>query len=135
MINKNFFLAEFMSKILVGQINKKLIISQKCSSIQNVKKSLDFLVRNGYIYGYNFEINNSLFLVFLKYDNSFVPIIKNLLLYSKPGKKVYISIYKLKALVFLNKTSLFLLSTTKGLLTHNEAILYKIGGKLLVKLN
>jgi hypothetical protein len=56
--NKNSFLSEFMSKIIVGQTNKKLIIIQ--NSNNKIKRKLAFLLRNGYIYGYKMELNTGL---------------------------------------------------------------------------
>jgi len=89
---------------------------------------LNKLTCHGFIYGYN--NNNHLVKIYLKYNRNF-EIIKNFKIYSTPGRKVFVSVYKLKSLVYLFPTAWFLLSTDKGLKTHQEAIDLNMGGELL----
>jgi ribosomal protein S8 len=96
---------------------------------------LAFLLRNGYIYGYKMELNTGLIWIFLKYCLENNQVIKKVIFYSKPGKKIYLSIYKLGALSFLNKLSFIIVSTSKGILTIEEALLQDLGGELLFKVN
>lgn len=63
---------------------------------------LNKLTCHGFIYGYN--NNNHLVKIYLKYNRNF-EIIKNFKIYSTPGRKVFVSVYKLKSLVYLFPTA------------------------------
>ena len=89
---------------------------------------LNKLASNGFIYGY--IIIGNLVKIQLKYNRN-SEILKNYKVYSSPGRKFFLSVYKLKSLVYLYPTTWFLLNTDKGLKTHQEAIDLNIGGELL----
>jgi small subunit ribosomal protein S8 len=91
------------------------------------------LYKLGYIQ--NFTITNKKNItVFLKYTDN-TPNIRNLTRISTPGRRTYSKAKKLKIL-FKNKDNGFIiLSTSKGLLTDEEARLFNIGGELLLKVN
>ena len=67
------------------------------------------------------------------YKNS--PFFKQIKLISSLSKKHTITYKALKIINQSIGTSILILSTTKGLLTHNEALKLKIGGLILAVLN
>jgi len=64
----------------------------------------------------------------LKYDGK-VPAITDVKIFSKGGKRVYVSFKELKPVV--NNFGFSILSTPKGILTNKEARNQKTGGELL----
>lgn len=92
---------------------------------------LNILRKEGYINGYKFISTDPYNVeVFLKYFNE-KPVIKQLTKVSRPGKRIYISVIGLwKA---SNGLGLNILSTSKGLLSDQEARKLNVGGELLCK--
>jgi len=110
------------SNIINGQLTKKNFVilpkTKFCASFLNI------LWDEGIILGYSI-ISDSL-KIFLKYKNG-KPVITKLNYISKPGKKIY---YNVKQLWKINQTNgVFILSTTKGLMSLDNCKKYKIGGK------
>ncbi len=105
-------------------------------SIPNSKlraKILEVLKEEGYISDYkpsSNEKNNKFLLVNLKYNNG-IPVIREISRVSKPGRRVYTkaeSIPKIK-----NGLGIAIVSTSKGIMTDNDARLKKIGGEIICK--
>ncbi len=117
-------LSNFFSKIKNGYLaNKSIIIQQKTKQII---KFLNIFIKEGLIKSYKISNeNNNLIQIFLKYNNN--SIFKNLKRISKPGKRVFI---KNKDL-FKIKKGLYIISTSKGLLTHIQAKKKNVGGELI----
>ena len=96
-------------------------------------KILDILKKEGYIAGYKIlndskEKNN--LSVDLKYENG-SPVIKEIKRVSKPGRRIYAradSISKIQ-----NGLGLSIVSTSKGIMTDNDARNKKIGGEIICK--
>lgn len=61
---------------------------------------------------------------------------KDLKIISTPGRKVFVSVYKLKSLCFKNKhKAIFILSTSKyGYIDSTKALNYNVGGLLICKI-
>lgn len=59
----------------------------------------------------------------------------NIRLISTPSKRFFISLKALSKLKYATKNSIYILSTSKGVITHDEAIEKKIGGVLLCAIN
>jgi len=94
---------------------------------------LFILYKLGYIQNFTIESKKNI-TVFLKYTDN-TPNIRNLTRISTPGRRTYSKAKRLKTL-FKNKDNGFIiLSTSKGLLTDEEARLFNIGGELLLKVN
>ena len=77
-------------------------------------------------------VNNfqkSIILSILLYKNT--PFFKSFRLLSTPTKQYNITYKALKILTLSLGVSTIILSTSKGLLTHKQALQYKIGGQLL----
>lgn len=91
------------------------------------------LHKSGVIWSYHFVKPSNLrpkVRIILSYYNN-IPLSKRVKLISRPSKSFYIS---LKALKLMDKklgNSLFIVSTTEGLITHKEAILHRKGGILI----
>ena len=94
---------------------------------------LDVLKEEGYISDYKpsaNEKNNKLLLIDLKYHNG-IPVIKEISRVSKPGRRIYTkaeSIPKIK-----NGLGIAIVSTSKGIMTDNDARSKKIGGEIICK--
>jgi|TARA_B110000263_G_C14807480_1_gene284852 small subunit ribosomal protein S8 len=110
------------------QLSKVKIPSSKFRA-----KILDVLKKEGYISDYksiNERDNISIFSVDLKYDNG-TPVIKEINRVSKPGRRIYAkatSIPKIR-----NGLGLAIVSTSKGIMTDNEARTQKVGGEIICK--
>jgi len=68
--------------------------------------------------------------IYLFYYN-LVPLSKNYKLLSRSSRKFYISYHALRLLSKRTKASVFLISTNRGLISHHEALKFKIGGLLI----
>ena len=94
---------------------------------------LSILYKLGYIQ--NFTIKNKKNItVFLKYTDN-APNIRNLIRISTPGRRTYSKAKRLKTLFKNRDNGFIILSTSKGLLTDEEARLFNIGGELLLRVN
>lgn len=117
---------DIVAKIKIAQkMNKKEIEVVKTKTIE---LSLNFLWREGFIYGY--AVWNSFFYkVFVKYSVKGFSALKNTVFCNKKvsSKKLY-SIGKLE-----NNSSYFLLND-KGFLSHKKAVKLGLGGLLFVKI-
>jgi len=89
------------------------------------------LINNYFIYKkkHFFYLKFSLFF----YKNTV--FFKNIKIISTSTKKHYITYKTLKLLNFFLKSSILILSTSLGILTHNQALKNKIGGLLLFLIN
>ena len=94
---------------------------------------LEVLKIEGYISNYkatSSEKNNKSLLVDLKYNNG-VPVIREISRVSKPGRRIYTkadSIPKIK-----NGLGIAIVSTSKGIMTDNDARSKKIGGEIICR--
>ena len=96
-------------------------------------KILDVLKQEGYIADYKVlsdQKNNGDLSVDLKYDNG-LPVIKEIKRISKPGRRIYAradSIPRIK-----NGLGLAIISTSKGIMTDNDARNQNIGGEIICR--
>ena len=94
---------------------------------------LEVLKDEGYISNYKAtskEKNNRFLLVDLKYNHG-VPVIKEISRVSKPGRRIYTkadSIPKIQ-----NGLGIAIVSTSKGIMTDNDARSKKIGGEIICR--
>ena len=125
----NDIIADMLSRIKNAQKVYKAEVRVKYSKI--CIHILNILVEEGYINGYKL-IKDDLYSiqVYLKYYNE-KPVIKNITRISKPGKRIYVSNKTLwKA---SNGLGLNILSTSKGVLSDQEARRLKVGGEILCR--
>jgi len=96
-------------------------------------KILDVLKKEGYISDYKSSSEDkgkNILSVDLKYNNG-MPVIKEIKRISKPGRRIYAradSIPKIQ-----NGLGLAIVSTSKGIMTDNDARNQNIGGELICK--
>jgi len=123
-----------IAHIKLGLKIKKLKV--KCVPNKLIKKILRKLILDGFLNGFSYIYNKPYYIeIYLKYDFNLLPIIKNIKLISTAGHRVY---FKYRQVIkAYKKGHYFLLSTTKGLFTITEIMLYrlKIGGEVILQLN
>ena len=96
-------------------------------------KILDILKQEGYISDYKFLSNSNnkgSLSIDLKYNDG-LPVIKEIKRVSKPGRRIYAraeSIPKIK-----NGLGVAIVSTSKGIMTDNDARSKNVGGEIICK--
>ena len=124
-------LGDMLARIKNGQLRKKESVLMPASRFRaNV---LDVLHREGYIRGFKkveIENNKNEFKIELKYVEG-EPVIKNISRVSTPGRRVYSKIKDLQR--NFDGLGISILSTSKGVLSDNEARTEKVGGEILCK--
>ena len=95
-------------------------------------KILDVLRQEGYISNYKIvsDKNKNSLLVDLKYNNG-LPVIKDIKRVSKPGRRIYaraVNITKIQ-----NGLGLAIVSTSKGIMSDNDARTKNIGGEIICR--
>ena len=94
---------------------------------------LDVLKEEGYISDYKpstNEKNNKLLLIDLKYHNG-IPVIKEISRVSKPGRRIYTKAESIPKIQ--NGLGIAIVSTSKGIMTDNDARSKKVGGEIICK--
>ena len=96
-------------------------------------KILDILKQEGYIADYKVlsdQKNNRDLSVDLKYDNG-LPVIKEIKRISKPGRRIYARADSIPRIQ--NGLGLAIISTSKGIMTDNDARNQNIGGEIICR--
>ena len=94
---------------------------------------LDVLKQEGYISGYKTisdSQNKGILTVDLKYDNG-SPVIKEIKRISKPGRRIYAKASSIPKIQ--NGLGLAIVSTSKGIMTDNDARNQNIGGEIICR--
>lgn len=107
--------------------NVEIANSTLCANV------LLLLYKLGYIKGYTIK-NKKKIIVFLKYLNN-KPCIRNIYRISTPGRRVYLTLNKLKKNLRRKNNGFYIFSTNKGLLTDEEVLSFNLGGEVLLKVN
>ena len=121
---------------MITRIRNAQLRTLNTVSIPNSKfgaKILDVLKEEGYISDYkpsSEEKNNKFLLVNLKYNNG-IPVIKEISRVSKPGRRVYSKAESIPKIQ--NGLGIAIVSTSKGIMTDNDARIKKIGGEIICK--
>lgn len=106
--------------------NNKFVQSPQSKFRESVvKKLMDLKYIKGYTVSGEFK---KIIEIELLYDNG-VPSMTDIRIFSKPGRRFYVSYNKLKPV--LSGFGYSILSTSKGILTNKEARKEKVGGELL----
>ena len=124
-------LGDMLARIKNGQLRKKESVVMPASRFRG--NVLDVLHREGYIRGFRkveIENNKNEFEIELKYVDG-EPVIKNISRVSTPGRRVYSKIKDLQR--NFDGLGISILSTSKGVLSDNEARTEKVGGEILCK--
>ena len=110
------------------QLNKVMIPSSKFRT-----KILDVLKQEGFISDYKFlsdSRKNTFISVDLKYSNG-VPVIKEIKRISKPGRRIYAKANSIPKIQ--NGLGLAIVSTSKGIMSDNDARNKNIGGEIICR--
>jgi len=97
------------------------------------ERILEVLKKEGYISDYKIlseETNKGKLHVDLKYNNG-LPVIREINRVSKPGRRVYVKAETIPRIQ--NGLGLAIVSTSKGIMSDNEARNKKIGGEVICK--
>ena len=89
------------------------------------------LLEEGYIHKF-VEIEDGkqgILRIYLKYDENEVPAITNLKRISKPGRRIYVGVDRVPRV--MNNLGIAILSTSKGVMTHKQALRERVGGEVL----
>lgn len=127
-MNINDPVGDMLTRIRNGQKAKHDLVACPYSSFR--QSVLDVLKREGYIYGYDVrdEKTKKFLDIQLKYRDS-VPCISFIKRVSKPGKRLYSPIARLKKVY--NGLGISVLSTPRGVLSDIEARHHHVGGEVL----
>ena len=121
--------------IRIKNAQKLHLVSIKVLKTGLAIKFLFLLYKMGLIRSFFILRNQREILVYLKYKNK-KPLIFDITVVSKPSKRIYWSLSTLS--IFYRKYSLstiYILSTSKGLITSNDAILKDfVSGEVLCKI-
>lgn len=102
-----------------------LIVPKQKQSIQII----DLLFQEGLVRRYK-VLNNKIY-IFLKYKDN-LPLIKKINLISSSKRRRFVKIKEVQRLPF-NK--IYLISTSKGIVTHTEAQKINLGGELICSIH
>lgn len=101
----------------------------------NMKMSLAKILKDeGFIKNYKLIEDNKqkVLRIYLKYDVNNQSAILEMKRVSKPGRRVYISSEKLRPVY--NNTGIWILSTSKGVITNKAAKQLNVGGELICEI-
>ena len=120
--------ADMLTRIRNAQLSEKLIVAMNSSRLKNAIAQV--LKDEGYIE--DFQVNDNSgkpsLEIRLKYYNGF-PVIEKIERVSRPGLRVYKSCDKLPQV--MNGLGIAIVSTSKGVMTEQNAKLNGIGGEVL----
>jgi small subunit ribosomal protein S8 len=127
----NHAVSNLVSSLKNGQMAGKKTI--KCDSSKLKKEILKLLKEEGYIQDFSekTEVNKKVLEITLKYI-SLEPVIKEIKVISKPGKRMYCKNADIPSVY--NGLGMVILSTPKGILTDYEAKKLNVGGELLLQI-
>jgi small subunit ribosomal protein S8 len=124
-------IADMLTRIRNGQKSKLITISLPHSKMK--RAILDVLKAEGYIKEYRvvFEKNIGQIEVDLKYSVNGNPAVCEISKVSKPGKRIYSSISGLGG--YYNNMGIYILSTSKGVISDRDAHRLGVGGEIICK--
>jgi ribosomal protein S8 len=101
---------------------------------------INCLFNTGVLAGFNIDISddnkekNKLITIHISRNINYGPIIKKIKIISKPARRIFISIKMLRVLHRRDFNAVFILHTTKGILSIREALSVGVGGELICKI-
>ena len=124
-------IADMITRIRNAQLRRLSSVSIPNSKVR--AKILDVLKDEGYISTYKKsteEQNNKSLIVDLKYNNG-IPVIKDITRVSKPGRRVYTKADSIPRIQ--NGLGIAIVSTSRGIMSDNDARSKNIGGEVICK--
>lgn len=130
----NFHFADLLVRIKVAYRSHH--VSVKVVKTKLILNFLFLLYKMGLIKSFYVLPDNRNILVYLKYKKNGTPLIHSLDLISKPSKRVYWSLTTLSKNYRKHAFATFyVISTSRGLITCNEALLFKnVSGEVLCRI-
>lgn len=124
-------IADMLTRIRNAQAGRLLNVILPYSKIKN--DILKVLKAEGYINEFQVTLNTkkSFLQIELKYTPNGKPAISEIHRVSKPGKRIYSPINKLKG--YYNNMGIQIISTSKGVISDREAYSYRVGGEIICK--
>jgi small subunit ribosomal protein S8 len=122
-------IADLLTRIKNGLRVKKKQVTAPYSKIK--VGILKILKEKNLIQGFNVQENGvkKNFIIYLKYDEDGEPLIEDLKRVSKPGRRIYAGYKDLKPL--RGGFAFRIISTSRGLMTDEEARKRKLGGEVI----
>jgi len=124
-------IGDMLTRIRNAQMRSLSSVKIPASKVR--AKILDVLKKEGYISDYKFlndENEKNSLNVDLKYDNG-NPVIKEIKRVSKPGRRIYAKADSIPAIK--NGLGVAIVSTSKGIMSDNEARNQNIGGEIICR--
>jgi len=128
----NHPVSDLVVRIKNGYLAKRVIVSAPVSKLR--ENILHLLKAEGFILNYSKikeEGAQERFAIHVKYHSS-VPVVSEMEVISKPGKRVYTNSDKIP--VIKNGLGMVILSTSQGIISDYEAREKKLGGEVLLKI-
>lgn len=124
-------IADMLTRIRNAQMSRLINVTFAYSEMK--RAILDVLVDEGYVCSYRkVNISNKDCLeIVLKYSKHGVPVINEIHKVSKPSKRIYFSIKKLRH--YYNNMGIYILSTSKGIMSDRSARHLNVGGEIVCK--
>lgn len=125
-------IADFLTRIRNALMAKHDRLDVPASKLKTNISTL--LKQEGFIEDYEVieEKPQSTLRVYLRYSDEGVPAIRRLARVSKPGRRIYRGADEIKPV--LSGLGVYIISTSKGLLTDRQAREARIGGEILCEL-
>ena len=93
---------------------------------------IKILVFSGYLYKFFISKFSNYYYIFITlFFYKYTPFFKSFILISSQIKKYYINFKTLRLLAITLKTSILIISSSQGLITHTQALKLKLGGIIL----
>ena len=124
-------IADMITRIRNAQLRKLSSVSIPNSKLRS--KILDVLKDEGYISAYKISSENQntkSLIVDLKYNNG-MPVIREISRVSKPGRRIYAKADSIP--IIQNGLGLAIVSTSKGIMSDNDAKNQNIGGEIICR--
>ncbi len=128
----NHSVSDLVARIKNGYLAKRATIQSPVSKLR--ENILKILKEEGYILNYSkpkTENGQAKFDIHLKYHNS-SPVVSEIQVVSKPGKRVYCPVDKIP--LVKNGLGTVIISSSKGVIADHDARSQKLGGEILLKI-
>jgi small subunit ribosomal protein S8 len=127
----NDTIADTLTRIRNAQMVKKEFVDVLYSKV--VEGIIKILKENGFIKNFKISTDGKKYIrIYLKYDFSKEPVIKEIKRVSRPGLRRYTAAKLIKP--YKNGLGLRILTTPKGILTDKEAKRENVGGEILCEI-
>jgi len=123
-------IADMLSKIKNASMSKKTFLTVKASKLK--LRIVEILKEEGFIANYNYIEDNKqgIIRIYLKYyGKRKEPVITDIRKVSKPGRRIYMPYRKIRS--SKNHRGIYIISTSRGVLTDKTAKILGVGGEII----